>query len=100
NLGVAYYNLRDEDPNALAESVSYYQKALDLQPDDPATVLNIVLSYTAAKDWDQVVQWGEKLVNISPTDPASWRLLAMGYKELGDMDKFQETMARYDMLAK
>ncbi len=100
NLGVAYYNLRDEDPNALAESVSYYQKALDLQPDDPATVLNIVLAYTAAKDWDQVVQWGEKLVTLNPNDPAGWRLLAMGYKELGDMDKFQETMNRYDMLAK
>lgn len=100
NLGVAYYNMRDTDPNALAEAVSYYQKSLDLQPDDPATVLNIVLAYTAAKDAEQVVQWGEKLVALSPNDPTSWQLLAMGYKDLGDMDKFKETMARYDMLSK
>lgn len=98
NLGVAYYNLRDQDPNALAEAVTYYQKSLDLAPDDPATVLNIVLAYTAAKNAEQVVQWGEKLVTLSPNDPAGWRLLAMGYKDMGDMDKFKETMDRYDML--
>jgi tetratricopeptide (TPR) repeat protein len=100
NLGVAYYNLREEDPNALAEAVTYYQKSLDLQPDDPATVLNIVLAYTAAGDWDQVVTWGEKLVNLNPNDPAGWRLLATSYQKLGDMDKFKETMDRYDMLEK
>lgn len=100
NLGVAYYNLRDTDPNALTEAVSYYQKSLDLQPDDPATVLNIVLAYTAASDWEQVTQWGEKLVSLNPNDPAGWRLLATGYQKLGDMDKFKETMDRYDMLQK
>ncbi len=100
NLGVAYYNLREEDPNALTESVANYQKALDLQPDDPATVLNIVYAYTAAEDWDQVVTWGEKLVSLNPSDPAGWRLLATGYQKLGDMDKFQETMTRYDALQK
>jgi Flp pilus assembly protein TadD len=98
NLGVAYYNMRETDPDALTESVMYYQKSLDLQPDDPATVLNMVLAYTAASDWNQVVQWGEKLVSLSPNDPASWRLLAVGYQKLGDMDKFKETMDRYDML--
>jgi tetratricopeptide (TPR) repeat protein len=98
NLGVAYYNMRDKDPNALTEAVGYYQKSLDLQPDDPATVLNIVLAYTAAKDAEQVVQWGEKLVSLNPNEAAGWRLLAMGYKDLGDMDKFKETMDRYDLL--
>ena len=98
NLGVAYYNMRETDPNALTESVMYYQKSLDLQPDDPATVLNMVLAYTAAEDWEQVAQWGEKLVSLNPNDPAGWRLLAVGYQKLGDMDKFKETMDRYDML--
>lgn len=100
NLGVAYYNMRETDPNALTESVMYYQKSLDLQPDDSATVLNMVLAYTAASDWEQVVQWGEKLVSLNPNDPAGWRLLAVGYQKLGDMDKFKETMDRYDMLKK
>jgi tetratricopeptide (TPR) repeat protein len=100
NLGVAYYNMREEDPNALTESVNYYQKALDLQPDDPATVMNMVLAHVAAKDPDQVVQWGEKLVTLTPNDANAWRLLAVGYKDLGDMDKFKETMDRYDMLQK
>ena len=98
NLGVAYYNMRETDPNALSESVVYYQKSLDLQPDDPATVLNMVLAYTAAEDWDQVALWGEKLVSLNPNDPAGWRLLAVGYQKLGDMDKFKETMDRYDLL--
>jgi len=104
NLGVAYYNMRDPndtknyDPNALNESVMYYQKALDLQPDDPATVLNMVLAYTAMEDWNQVALWGEKLVSLNPNDPTGWRLLAVGYQKLGDMDKFKETMDRYDLL--
>lgn len=100
NLGVAYYNMRSTDPSALNEAITYYQKSLDLAPDDAATVLNIVLAYTAAKDADQVVTWGEKLVSLNPSDATGWQLLAMGYKDLGDMDKFKETMDRYDMLKK
>jgi predicted Zn-dependent protease len=37
-------------------------------------------------------------VSLNPNDPAGWRLLAVGYQKLGDMDKFKETMDRYDML--
>jgi tetratricopeptide (TPR) repeat protein len=98
NLGVAYYQMRKTDPDALDQAVVYYQKSLDLQPDDPATVLNMVLAYTAAEEWLQVVEWGERLVSISPSDPTGWRLLATGYQKLGDLDKFKETMERYDTL--
>ena len=51
NIGVSLYNLRKEDRSRIDEAIQYYQKALDLTPDDPDTVFNILVAYASKEDW-------------------------------------------------
>jgi tetratricopeptide (TPR) repeat protein len=98
NVGVSLYNLRKEDPARIDEAISSYQRALDITPDDPDTVFNILVAYAAKEDWSGVTQWGEKYVSVNPSDANGWKLLARGYTELGDEDKAAEAIKRYEML--
>ena len=98
NIGVSLYNLRKEDRSRIDEAISYYQKALDLTPDDPDTVFNILVAYAAKEDWSNAAQWGEKYVNVNASDANGWKLLARSYTELGENDKAAEAIKRYDML--
>lgn len=100
NIGVAYFQSRDQDETALAKAIDYYRRALDLQPDEPQTVFNIMVAYSAAKEWPQVVTWGEKYVSINPDSADAWRLMARGYNEMGDEGKARECAARYDEIQK
>ena len=99
NIGVALYNQRKTDPTRIDEAITYYQKALDITPDQPDTVFNIYVAYIAKEDWANSAQWGEKYVSLKPTDANGWKLLARSYTELGDEDKAAEAIKRYEMLS-
>jgi tetratricopeptide (TPR) repeat protein len=98
NIGVSLYNLRKEDPGKIDEAITYYQKALDITPDDPDTVFNVLVAYAAKEDWERVTQWGEKYVSINSGDANGWKLLARGYTEEGEEDKAAEAIKRYESL--
>jgi tetratricopeptide (TPR) repeat protein len=55
NLGVVNYKMKDTDPNATARAMEYYQKALELKPDDPQTILNMLFACYGMKDWSQAI---------------------------------------------
>jgi Tfp pilus assembly protein PilF len=97
NLGVANFQMGKEgDADALAASIDYYQKALELQPDEPTTIRNITVAYVVAEDWRQAALWGERFVAVKPDDEDGWRILARIYNELGEKDKARQCSARYD----
>ncbi|HEX5131952.1 MAG TPA: tetratricopeptide repeat protein [Candidatus Krumholzibacteria bacterium] len=98
NIGVAEYNLGKDDPAITQEAISYYEKALEIQPDEPTTVFNIVVAYVRMEDWSNAALWGEKYVMVSPSDSKGWQLLARIYSELGEKDKAREAMARFEQL--
>lgn len=98
NIGVALYNQRQEDPNTITEAISYYEKALQLQPDEPTTTFNIVVAYYAAKDFANSALWGEKYVQIKPEDSRGWQLLAQSYGELGEKEKATQAGKRFEEL--
>jgi Flp pilus assembly protein TadD len=98
NIGVANFSLRDEDPEALGKAVLYYQRALDLQPDEPQTLFNIIVAYIAQEDWRSAIDWAEKYAAISPNDYRGWQLLARCYSEVGEKEKAREAMQRFEML--
>ena len=98
NIGVALYNQRQEDPNATAEAIQYYQKALELTPDEPTTTFNIVVAYYSMKDFTNSALWGEKFVLLKPQDSRGWQLLAQSYGELGEKDKSTQAAKRYEEL--
>jgi tetratricopeptide (TPR) repeat protein len=100
NIGVAYYQLgrQDEDPDNIAKSVVWYQKALELQPDEPTTMYNIVVAYVVGEEWMQAITWGEKYVSVKADDPNGWRLLSRSYTEMGNEGKARQCAARYEEL--
>ena len=101
NLGVAHFQLgkQENDADEMATAVSYYEKALLLQPDEPTTTYNIVVAYFVGEKWDQAAIWGEKYVTIQPQDKKGWSLLSRSYSELGDQEKARQAMSRYEQLA-
>ncbi len=106
NMGVASFQTGrkqgDEpaDLEVLEKSVSFYEQALELQPDDAQTVFNIVVAYSAAKDWREVIAWGEKYVSMVPENAAAWRLLSRAYTETGNDAKARECAAQYESIKK
>ena len=98
NVGVANYSMRAEDLSRVDVAIMYYEKALDVQPDEPQTIFNIVVAYVSKEDWREAIQWGEKYVSVSPDDPRGWQLLARCYSETGDRDKAREALTRFETL--
>ena len=98
NIGIAAFNQRKDDPAKIDEAISYYEKALDRQPDDPSIVFNAMIACMAKEDWTTAAGWGEKYVSISPSDPKGWQLLARCYSESGDADKASEALSRFQAL--
>jgi tetratricopeptide (TPR) repeat protein len=99
NIGVAYYSMKDEDPEAIDKAIMYYQQALNIQPDEPQTIFNIVVAYIAKEDYRSAIDWAEKYANLNPTDHRGWQLLARCYSEVGEQDKAREAMKRFEMLS-
>ena len=98
NIGAGLYNIREENPEALDECIMYYEKALDLEPDEPQTTFNIIVANVAKKDWGAAILWGEKYINIKEDDSKGWQLLARCYSEMGEREKAREAMARFEEL--
>jgi tetratricopeptide (TPR) repeat protein len=99
NIGVANYQMRDEDPTRIDRAIMYYEKALEVQADEPQTIFNIEVAYVAKEDWNNAIDWGEKFVNINGTDPKGWRLLARCYSEIGEKAKATEALDRFEALS-
>lgn len=84
NIGVAWYGMRHEDPDAATRAIDYFQQALERKPDEPLTVLAIMRVCLYLKDWNQAIHWGERYVRIRPDDKTGWRYLAQCYTAIGD----------------
>jgi tetratricopeptide (TPR) repeat protein len=101
NLGVAHFQMgKDGDPEALTKAVEYYQQALELNPDEPLTIRNVVVAYVYAEDWRNAAEWGERYVLVQPDEADGWRLLTRCYNELGDKEKARRCELRYNELMK
>ena len=98
NIGAASYNLRKEDPNATNEAIHNYERALELRPDEPQTIFNIVVAYVSMEDWLKAIEWGERYTNLQPSDPRGWQLLSRSYREAGEKDKARDAAKRFEQL--
>jgi tetratricopeptide (TPR) repeat protein len=99
NIGVAYYSMKDENPEAIDTAIMYYEQALNIQPDEPQTIFNIIVAHIAKEDYRSAIDWAEKYANLNPTDYRGWQLLARCYSEVGEKEKAKEAMKRFEMLS-
>lgn len=100
NLGVVNYKLREEDPEAVSRAIDYYKKALELNPDEPQTILNMVFAFYGAEDWQNCIQWGERYVSIVPDGERGWQILSIAYSETGDEQKARHCAIKYEEIMK
>ncbi len=87
-----------EDPeaiNALRRSIEYYEHALDLEPDEPQTILNLIIDYMEMEDWSNAISWGEKYVSLMPDSEEGWQVLSISYTKYGDKEKATQCAERY-----
>jgi tetratricopeptide (TPR) repeat protein len=97
-IGVARFNLRKEDPAMVDAAIEAYTKALDLKPDDAATVFNLMVAHFAKENWGEAAMNGEKYVGMSPNDASGWQYLAQCYNKMGESEKAMEALQRYNTL--
>ncbi|HEX7401773.1 MAG TPA: tetratricopeptide repeat protein [candidate division Zixibacteria bacterium] len=82
NLAVEY-GRRDQ----LDLALEYYQKALDLKPDDPQVMNNYALTLLAANRFDQALEIYQKILQTDSTNVNALSNLAMIYDRGGNKQK-------------
>lgn len=98
NIATCEYKQRKDAPEHVDEAIAYYEKALNIAPDDQETVFALMTAYVVKEDWASASLWGEKYVSLNPSNADTWRLLARCYGELGEDDKASEALTRYTTL--
>jgi tetratricopeptide (TPR) repeat protein len=101
NIGAALFNLGKDDTTSNAmvmEAVSYYERALAIQDDEPQTIFNIAVAYVAIDQYNSAVDWLEKYVDVSPDDTRGWARLARSYSEMDQKDKARDALERLQKL--
>lgn len=85
NIGVVYYNR-----GQWSESITYFQKALAIQPDGDV-YSNLGSAYFFLKRFDDSVKMYEKAVELSPKDEQLMGNLADAYRSSGRTDQANAT---------
>ena len=98
NIATCEYRQRKDGPEHIDEAIVYYEKALNIAPDDQDSVFALMGAYAVKEDWPNASLWGEKYVSLNPSNADTWKLLARCYSELGEDDKATEALQRYTTL--
>lgn len=64
------------------ESITYFNKALELMPDFPGTRLNLAISHRYLGRFDEACKELERVVKVAPGTPDAVNLLALTYMKL------------------
>ena len=100
-LGRVCFFQNEDDPDALRRAVEYYERALDLEPDEPQTIMNLIIAHMKMEDWSSAIAWGEKYVSVDSEKADGWRMLALSYSKIGDKDKAAHCAEKYaELVAK
>lgn len=98
NIGVAYFQLGKQKAEHLPTAIEYYEKALNMQPNEPTTTYNILAAHVVAEDWESAITWGERYVELDSENEKGWQLLSRAYSEVGDQQKATQCMRRYEQI--
>jgi len=69
----------------LENSVVTYKKALEVLPDDAATLVNLGITYSHKADIEQAVACYQKALEFKPHDAIAWVNLGIAYQKRGEL---------------
>jgi tetratricopeptide (TPR) repeat protein len=67
----------------LAEAVSEYQKALELDPQFADALHGLAQAYHAQLDFDRTIQSAERILELNPEDVLAWTTISRAYQRKG-----------------
>lgn len=76
------------------EALDYFNKALELKPNDQRAIKNIVEIYIKVQDYNKAVETIEEYLKISPNNTYFLKRLADLYCELGNIDRAEKIIFR------
>ena len=74
-LGELNYDIENYD-----KAIEYYNKALEIKPDDPGTIHNLGLAYVCKENYEEAISSYRKSLNIDPEDAVTWDNLGIAYE--------------------
>lgn len=87
NIAEEYYKMEDYN-----NSLTYYLKALQLEPDDTVTLYNYTDTALHANLADEVVQYLTLLLEDHPYYKEAWQCLATAYRAIGLNDRAMDAL--------
>jgi predicted Zn-dependent protease len=84
--------------NRFPEALTPLKKALDLDPDNGGTYVQLGRIYHATKNFQESKTVLEEAIQINPFNPVIFKLLTEVYASLGEKEKSQQAKASLDKL--
>ena len=87
-------NIYAMEYNNPREAISYYKKALYLNPDIEDGYLNIGNTYAMMNNWEEAINSYEKQLSNNPKSASAYINLSLLYKSIGNLKLSRETLER------
>ncbi|MGK7909738.1 MAG: tetratricopeptide repeat protein [Synechococcus sp.] len=81
-----------------ADSMGYYAKALQIQPNSPEVHANLATLYAKRKKWNRAAEHYQKAIEVNPSFAGAYRNLAKVYKQLGKHQEMNQCLVRAMLL--
>ncbi len=94
DLHFAIFN-RSKDPAAYKTSLEYYQKALDLNPEDPSSHNGIGYAYLQGGEPDKAIPHFERALKLSPNYSSALYNLSQAAFKAGNFEKALSSFVRF-----
>jgi curved DNA-binding protein CbpA len=89
NKGGALYSLGKYD-----EAIQCYDKAIDIDPDNPVVWNNKGLALSSLGKYDEAIQCYDKVIGIDPNDADAWNNKGLALSSLGNADEAKKCYDR------
>ena len=84
-LGELNYDIENYD-----KAIEYYNKALEIEPDDPGTMSNLGLAYVCKENYKEAILLYRKSLNIDPEDSITWDNIGLAYEYNNEFEKAKD----------
>ena len=84
-LGELNYDIENYD-----KAIEYYNKALEIEPDDPGTMNNLGLAFICKTNYKEAISLYQKSLKIDPEDSITWDNLGLAYEYNNEYEKAKE----------
>jgi len=87
NLGAAICRKADCSKESLEQSLFFYEKAIDLEPNNPHMLFNYGFALHKLERWNDSIEYFDKVLNLTPDDYEAWQHRGDSLAMLGEYEE-------------